>query len=679
MDLSRLFHPRSIAVVGATDNGDNYGSQTLLTSPRSGSPASLGRQPTPRPRRTASRASRRCRICRACPTRSSSRSRPRACPAVIEEAGALGCGGAVVYAAGFREAAAGRPAPLAGAELRDGGAPPRAPRLRSQLRRPHRAPHPRGAVGGRARAAGAGPRRARVAERQPRRQRARDPAGAAAAHGDLERQRGGADDARLPRAPGRRAGGALGRAADRGRRRRRPPVRRARRLRGRGRRGRGAEGRRLRGRAPPPRRRTPARSPATTACSARSSRRPARRGRPTRTSCSSSPRRSRSAAPGRAGAASRSSPAPAATPASAPTRPSGSASTCPPSPRPPRPRCASASRRPPRSRNPLDYTAMIWGDRAWQSDLIARRRRATPASTRCSSSTTTRRASTASWARAGRRSRTASSTAPTRAAPPSSSPPPSRSCSTTPPPGASPRPACPPSPASAPGSPAPPRSRRRRPTPAGCARWPREPRERGRGHARRCRRARSRRASPICDAPALAPRWLAEHETKALLRAAGIPVVDGRVVAGEDDAVSALAELGGPVAVKLSSPELQHKTAAGALLLDVAGEPALRAAHRALAGRNGGAQVLVERMAPPGAELIVAVRRDAVVPALVIGLGGIHAEAFDDVAVVPLPATPERVHTALTKLRGAAAAPARRPSRRRPPGGRALASSKASS
>ena len=61
-------------------------------------------------------------------------------------------------------------------------------------------------------------------------------------------------------------------------------------------------------------------------------------------------------------------------------------------------------------------------------------------------------------------------------------------------------------------------------------------------------------------------------------------------------------------------------------------------------------------MAPPGAELIVAVRRDAVVPALVIGLGGVYAEAFDDVAVVPLPATPERVEAALARLRGAAAA-----------------------
>jgi acetate---CoA ligase (ADP-forming) len=160
-------------------------------------------------------------------------------------------------------------------------------------------------------------------------------------------------------------------------------------------------------------------------------------------------------------------------------------------------------------------------------------------------------------------------------------------------------------------------------------------------------------ASPICELPTT-PRWLAEHETKALLRAAGIPVVEGRVVTGEDDAVAALGELGGPVAVKLSSPELQHKTATGALALDVTHEAGVRAAHRALTSRTGGGQVLVERMAPPGAELIVAVRRDAVVPALIVGIGGIHAEAFDDVGVVPLPATPERVLAALGRLRGAA-------------------------
>jgi acyl-CoA synthetase (NDP forming) len=165
--------------------------------------------------------------------------------------------------------------------------------------------------------------------------------------------------------------------------------------------------------------------------------------------------------------------------------------------------------------------------------------------------------------------------------------------------------------------------------------------------------ARLREMAAAC-VPHTPGRWLAEHETKLLLRGAGIPVVEGRTVDGEDDAVAALGELGGPVAVKLSSPELRHKTAAGALALGLAAEPDVRAAWRRLAARNGSSAVLVERMAPPGAELIVAVRRDAVVPALVIGLGGVYAEALDGVAVVPLPATPERVEAALARLKGAA-------------------------
>ena len=59
-------------------------------------------------------------------------------------------------------------------------------------------------------------------------------------------------------------------------------------------------------------------------------------------------------------------------------------------------------------------------------------------------------------------------------------------------------------------------------------------------------------------------------------------------------------------------------------------------------------------MARPGAELIVSVRRDAVVPALVIGLGGGYAEVLDDVAIVPLPADPARVERAIRQLKGAA-------------------------
>jgi acetyl-CoA synthetase len=147
-------------------------------------------------------------------------------------------------------------------------------------------------------------------------------------------------------------------------------------------------------------------------------------------------------------------------------------------------------------------------------------------------------------------------------------------------------------------------------------------------------------------------RWLPEHEAKALLRGAGVAVVPGRAAADEEDAVAAARELGWPVAVKRSASGLTHKTEEGALALDVPDEGTLRAEYRRLARRGGGA-VLVEAMARGPVELLVAARRDAVVPALVIGLGGTWAELLDDVAVVPLPATAPRVAAAIRSLRGA--------------------------
>ncbi|MEA2366122.1 MAG: hypothetical protein QOI32_1634, partial [Thermoleophilaceae bacterium] len=118
---------------------------------------------------------------------------------------------------------------------------------------------------------------------------------------------------------------------------------------------------------------------------------------------------------------------------------------------------------------------------------------------------------------------------------------------------------------------------------------------------------RATRAAPAPPTPgAAAPpsdngrRWLSEREAKELVRGAGVPVVDGRVVSGEDDAVGALFELGGHVAVKLSAPTLQHKADVGAVVVDVTSEEGVRAAHQRLAalGGEGGvadAEVLVER------------------------------------------------------------------------------------
>jgi acetate---CoA ligase (ADP-forming) len=147
---------------------------------------------------------------------------------------------------------------------------------------------------------------------------------------------------------------------------------------------------------------------------------------------------------------------------------------------------------------------------------------------------------------------------------------------------------------------------------------------------------------------------LAEHEAKDVLRAARLPVVQGRLAPTEEDAVRALDELGPPVALKLSAPALLHKTELGALALDLKSSADVREAHRRLAALAvDDAAVLVERMADPGLELLVAASREAVVPALVVGLGGMWTEIHDDVAIVPLPAPPERVERALRSLRGA--------------------------
>lgn len=149
--------------------------------------------------------------------------------------------------------------------------------------------------------------------------------------------------------------------------------------------------------------------------------------------------------------------------------------------------------------------------------------------------------------------------------------------------------------------------------------------------------------------------WLAEHEAKRLLRSAGVAVPEGRPVASATQACSFWRQLGGPIALKLSAAAVRHKSELGGVRLGLDGEPQISAAFAeiaALAQAHGGV-VLAERMEGPGLELIVAAHRRGVVPALVLGLGGIWAELLDDVVVLPLPADAGLIAQALRRLRGA--------------------------
>ena len=150
--------------------------------------------------------------------------------------------------------------------------------------------------------------------------------------------------------------------------------------------------------------------------------------------------------------------------------------------------------------------------------------------------------------------------------------------------------------------------------------------------------------------------WLAEHEAKRLLGTAGIRFADGFVVDSAQDAVAARAVLGGTIALKLSAPSVQHKSDIGGIALGLAGDDDVAAAFAAIAplALEHDGVVLAERMAADdGVELIVAAHRDGIVPALVIGLGGIWTELLDDVCVLPLPLDEARIRAGLAGLRGA--------------------------
>jgi acetate---CoA ligase (ADP-forming) len=165
--------------------------------------------------------------------------------------------------------------------------------------------------------------------------------------------------------------------------------------------------------------------------------------------------------------------------------------------------------------------------------------------------------------------------------------------------------------------------------------------------------------------PSTPGEWLDEPSAKAMLAGAGIRVPPGQIARDEDDAAEIFVRLGRPVALKLVAEGLRHKTEAGAVAIGLDDERNVRWAyrdlvrdgHRTHAPLNHHAaaqpQVLVEAMAPAGVELLVSARRDAVVPVLTVGLGGVWTEAFDDAVVVPLPADAARVERALLSLRAA--------------------------
>jgi len=142
--------------------------------------------------------------------------------------------------------------------------------------------------------------------------------------------------------------------------------------------------------------------------------------------------------------------------------------------------------------------------------------------------------------------------------------------------------------------------------------------------------------------------WLSEAESKTLLKCYGLPVVETRLCADPAEAVMAASELGVPVAVKIASHDIQHKSAVGGVVLDIDTPSAAGTAAEAMLARTAAAfpearieGITVQRMARrPGAhELLVGMAEDPQFgPVVVFGAGGKAAEALGDTAIglVPL-------------------------------------------
>jgi acetyltransferase len=173
------------------------------------------------------------------------------------------------------------------------------------------------------------------------------------------------------------------------------------------------------------------------------------------------------------------------------------------------------------------------------------------------------------------------------------------------------------------------------------------------------RRALGAAQRPTLTLPA-GGRHVPAHEALAFIAGTGLACVPNTLTQSPQAASQASRELGYPVALKVSSPDIVHKSDAGAVRLNLDSDEAVEHAYsELLAGvRNALPEarvegVLVTKMAPPAQEVIVGMNRDPQFgPVILFGLGGVLVEVFRDVAVRLVPLSRDQALGMLQEIRG---------------------------
>ncbi len=155
--------------------------------------------------------------------------------------------------------------------------------------------------------------------------------------------------------------------------------------------------------------------------------------------------------------------------------------------------------------------------------------------------------------------------------------------------------------------------------------------------------------------------FLLEHEAKALLQIHGAPVSKDMMACSADEAVKLSKKVNGPVALKIVSPDILHKTDAGGVRLNLRTEEEIRCGfeqivenakrHRPGADIRG---VLVSPMAPAGLEVIIGTKTDDQFgPIIMFGIGGIMVEVLHDVSFRVLPISSTSAKKMMTEIQSA--------------------------
>jgi acyl-CoA synthetase (NDP forming) len=141
----------------------------------------------------------------------------------------------------------------------------------------------------------------------------------------------------------------------------------------------------------------------------------------------------------------------------------------------------------------------------------------------------------------------------------------------------------------------------------------------------------------------------------ALLEKNGFRLLPYKLAKSEGEAAAAAMKIGYPVAMKIVSPQIEHKTDLGGVRVNIKNEDALRLAYREIMYSCRGKPVdgmLVQKMARKGVELIIGGKKDPQFGhMIVLGLGGIYVEIFRDISARICPLVPEDVDEMIAELK----------------------------